>query len=270
MSGYVLAYRAAWTHEIFNDFLEAAIWNFLFQNAFWEDGVRNFNGTIIPLKRGQIAITPRYIAQGFRISERGARSVIQKLEKAGMLTTKPTNKATIITICNYEKFQGFEKTDDTTEREQVTNRARTTGANKNQDKQENKVNNILTPPRPKKSASSASIEKPDDIPPDIWADWVKHRQAKKASISPTVIDHLRTQGMTLGWPLAEVMREQINRNWQGFKADWILREQQAPRASGQHMTNQQRVNNEWHEAAQRVRDANNRAAQTGDNDAIPY
>ena len=265
MSGYVLAYRTAWTHEIFNDFLEAAIWNFLFQNAFWEDGVRNFNGTIIPLKRGQIAITPRYIAQGFRISERGARNVIQKLEKCGMIETKATNKATIITICNYDKFQGFEKTEEQPNGKQAENRGRPKDANKNQDKQDkqgNIFNADATPKTPLK-------KRPEDVPPEIWDDWLRHRKEKRAPTSGTIIDHLRTQGGILGWPLSEVMREQINRNWQGFKADWILRDQQSPRASGQ-MSNQQRVNEEWRQAHQNVRRMNEKAAETGDFNDIPY
>lgn len=126
-NGYCLAYRKAWTHDAFADLLEAAIWNYLYQNAFYEDGERNFNGTIIKLKRGQIAITPRFLAKGFRITESNARRVIEKLIRLKSVEKQTTTKATIITICNYDKFQASRKTND----EQTANRPRTDRANNN-------------------------------------------------------------------------------------------------------------------------------------------
>jgi len=63
--GWVYAYRKAWTHPAFNNLREAAIWNFLYQNAFWEDGDRNFNGYTFQLKRGQIVVSISFLAKGF-------------------------------------------------------------------------------------------------------------------------------------------------------------------------------------------------------------
>lgn len=137
--GYCKAYRNAWTHEAFSDLREAAIWNFLYQNAFWEDGQRIFNGKVFDLKRGQIVVSISFLSKGFSISERGARTVIQKLEKLQMLTTQTTNKATIITICNYNKFQSFEKTDD----EQSENNPRANRqTNRDNNKEINKLNKL--------------------------------------------------------------------------------------------------------------------------------
>lgn len=147
-TGYVLAFREVWRHPVFKDFLEAAIWNFLYQNAFWKDGERNFNGITYSLKRGQIVVSPRFIALGFRISERVARNVIQKLEKHEMVSCTTSNKGTIITICNYDKFQCFEKTECQTTGKQGKKSSQTKGANKNTDNTDifntdNTDNNII-------------------------------------------------------------------------------------------------------------------------------
>lgn len=130
-NGYCLAYRKAWNHDAFNDLLEAAIWNFLYQNAFYEDGDRTFNGVVYYLKRGQIATTPRFIAKGFRITESNARRVIQKLIKLKSIETQTTTKATIITICNYDKYQLSLKTNDDQSDNQTKNKRKTNDANNN-------------------------------------------------------------------------------------------------------------------------------------------
>lgn len=155
-SGYARAYRNTWSHEIFSDFLEAAIWNYLYQNAFWKDGYKTVNGTVFEVKRGQIVVTARFLANGFRITERVVRYVIQKLEKHEMVSVKTTNKASVITICNYDKFQCFEKTEGKQDVNQTENGCKTKGANK---KEDNKINNIIHPHTPS-----------DDFQ-DFWEGW---------------------------------------------------------------------------------------------------
>lgn len=109
--GWVIAYRKSWTHPAFNNLREAAIWNFLYQNAFWEDGNRNFNGYTFNLKRGQIVVSISFLANGFGMTEKAVRVVIQKIEKLGMITVLGASRGTIITICNYDKYQQNEKTE---------------------------------------------------------------------------------------------------------------------------------------------------------------
>ena len=128
--GFVYAYRGAWTHPAFNNLREAAIWNFLYQNAFWQDGDRNFNDHTFHLKRGQIVVSVSFLAKGFGMTDKGVRVVIQKLEKLGMVGIQGANKGTIITICNYEKYQANQKTEGEQEGKQRANRGQTEGDNK--------------------------------------------------------------------------------------------------------------------------------------------
>ncbi len=141
-SGWVYAYRKAWTHPAFNNLREAAIWNFLYQNAFWEDGERNFNGHTFLLKRGQIVVSISFLAKGFCMSDKGVRVVIQKLEKLGMLVKQGANKGTIITICNYDDFQKKEKTKGEQEGKRGANEGQTRGDNNNEGNEINEINEI--------------------------------------------------------------------------------------------------------------------------------
>lgn len=129
--GYCYAYRNAWAHPAFNNLREAAIWNFLYQNAFWEDGERNFNGQTYLLKRGQIVVSMSFLAKGFCMTEKGVRVVIQKLEKLGMVVKQGANKGTILTICNYEEYQAVKKPKGEQKGNQRANRGRTEGDNNN-------------------------------------------------------------------------------------------------------------------------------------------
>ena len=165
-NGYILAYRSAWHHEVFNDLLEAAIWNYLFQNAFWKDGIKNMNGTVFHLKRGQIVTAPRYLAKGFRVSERVARNVIQKLEKCGMVVTQKTNKGTIITICNYDKFQTFKKTKDAQDVNQEAIKRQSKDANKN------KINKI----KEDKEVNITRAKKIDALSVNDVSDWLEQKR----------------------------------------------------------------------------------------------
>jgi len=141
-NGWVYAYRKAWTHPAFNNLREAAIWNFLYQNAFWEDGERNFNGHTFLLKRGQIVISISFLAKGFCMTEKGVRVVIQKLEKLGMLVKQGANKGTIITICNYDDFQAKEKTKGEHKGKRGANKGQTKGDNNNESNESNESNEV--------------------------------------------------------------------------------------------------------------------------------
>lgn len=208
-NGFVLAYRSAWSHPAFKDLREAAIWNFLYQNAFWKDGERHFNGHTFQLKRGQIVVSVSFLAKGFGMTEKGVRVVIQKLEKLGMLGIQGANRGSIITICNYDKFQSFGQTEGEQEGKQRANRGQTEGENKKQitNKTKKERNNIP--------------DKPDYIPDQLWDDFLKIRKSKKSPLTETALNGIMKQADKAGWTLEQVLTECCERSWQSFKADWV-------------------------------------------------
>lgn len=161
--GYCKAYRKAWAHPAFKDLRESAIWNFLYQNAFYEDGERCFNEYTFQLKRGQIVVSISFLAKGFGMTEKGVRVVIQKLEKLGMLVKQGTSKGTIITICNYNKFQDLQKTKGEPEGKRGANEGQTKGENKNEGM--------------KKGSNEVSIYDQNFL--DIWEVWPRKRRGNK-------------------------------------------------------------------------------------------
>jgi hypothetical protein len=65
---------------------------------------------------------------------------------------------------------------------------------------------------------------PSQPGPTVLADWCAHRKAKRAPISETVLASFGAQlhrAAEMGWTVDECLTECMNRNWQGFKAEWL-------------------------------------------------
>lgn len=60
----------------------------------------------ISLKRGQIAVTRRDLARKWDIGEMKLRCLLDKLEQAGYIRKETSRQYTIITVCDYDKYQG--------------------------------------------------------------------------------------------------------------------------------------------------------------------
>lgn len=68
------------------------------------------------------------------------------------------------------------------------------------------------------------VEKPEDVSEEAWQGWVALRQKKQATVTELVISTLRKEADLLGWTLEQAMSESCLRNWQGFKASWVINE----------------------------------------------
>lgn len=70
--------------------------------------------------------------------------------------------------------------------------------------------------------SSFSIPRPEDVPEQLWADFVTHRKAKKAPVTETVIKRTRSQAAQCGMSLSDALEMTVTRGWQGFEARYVL------------------------------------------------
>lgn len=65
----------------------------------------------ITVERGQLVTSRSILARETGLSEREVRTAVSKLEKSDFLTSRATSSYTIVTICNYEKYQSPETVD---------------------------------------------------------------------------------------------------------------------------------------------------------------
>lgn len=54
-------------------------------------------------------------------------------------------------------------------------------------------------------------------------DWLRIRKAKKAPLTPTAWDAVKREAVLLGMSPAEAVKHAAENNWQGFRADWVLK-----------------------------------------------
>lgn len=109
--GWFLLHRAVWDSpdfkpEPFSE-REAFIWSV--SQAAFEPHLQWFNGVRLQVQRGQFATSTRKLAKAFKWSEKRVRSFIGRMETGGNWTHQSPQEAphhaTLITVCNYERFQ---------------------------------------------------------------------------------------------------------------------------------------------------------------------
>ncbi len=76
---------------------------------------------------------------------------------------------------------------------------------------------------PKTSAQGACI-RPDEIPEQVWNDFLKIRKAKRAPLTDTALDGIRSEAEKAGYSLTQALETCCRRGWQGFEAAWVTNE----------------------------------------------
>lgn len=77
-------------------------------------------------------------------------------------------------------------------------------------------------PEVKKARKSAAVvERPDDVEPQTWSDFLDHRRRKRANVTLTALDGIRSQARAAGWTMEAALVEMVQRGWVGFNADWV-------------------------------------------------
>ena len=65
----------------------------------------------ITIERGQLVTSRSMLARETGLSEREVRTAVSKLEKSDFLTSRATSSYTVVTICNYERYQSSDNTE---------------------------------------------------------------------------------------------------------------------------------------------------------------
>lgn len=94
---------------------------------------------------------------------------------------------------------------------------------------------------PKKNLKQIDFSKWPELPSEeVWSDYKDFKKAKKNPLNQSVINLMASELKKLvvaGWSVDAALAEQMQRGWQGLKADWILKNDQ--RASGGYQSAQQ-------------------------------
>lgn len=100
----------------------------------------------ITVRRGQIVVGRKELALETGLTEQTIRTCILKLKSTNEITTKSTNKYTIVTIVKYEQYQHDERKSTSKTTSESTNEQPTTNQQLTTNNNGNNVNNIFTVP----------------------------------------------------------------------------------------------------------------------------
>lgn len=126
--GFVKIYRSTFTHPAFSSLAEVGAWAFLISEASWKPETRRYKDRVIELERGQLTLSTRDFASEAGWSEPKVRRFLKKLENQRMIRRTCETGVNVITICNYEKYQGHDSDSGAGPTHQATQDRRTTDA----------------------------------------------------------------------------------------------------------------------------------------------
>ena len=103
--GYFFVYRKLFEHELGQNPLIVALWVRLLAEASWEDREIWWDGKAISIKRGQFITSILKLSQWLGVSRGTTKRHLNALQMIQQIDIKTTNKYTVITIRNYDKYQ---------------------------------------------------------------------------------------------------------------------------------------------------------------------
>ena len=117
----------------------------------------------ILIKRGQIVTSVATISEETKLSTQQVRTSLNRLKSTNEITSKTTNRFTLVTVCKYESYQLYEEVEQQTKQQalqqtnnkQITNKQQQLKNNKNI--RNNKKESILTNVRIDEKATDAPV-----------------------------------------------------------------------------------------------------------------
>ena len=115
MGGTVNISRNLFDSVAFRDepFTEREAWVWLVMESSWKDRSVRAGDYVTDTERGQLCHSIRYMAKAWEWSPAKAQRYLNRLQKLKMICVKTDTGVTLVTICNYNKYQSRGKAADT-------------------------------------------------------------------------------------------------------------------------------------------------------------
>src|SRR3954467_12922054 len=105
--GFFQVDRGVWSHPVFapDPFTEREAWLWLIARAAWKPNGVRVGQLFVRVERGQLAVSTRYLAEAWQWGKCSVARFLAKLIDARMIDARHGRDTTVITLCNYEKYQ---------------------------------------------------------------------------------------------------------------------------------------------------------------------
>ena len=196
-----------WTSEPFS---RPQAWVDLVMLANHRDGFFRVKGQRVDVGRGQLAWSEISLSARWHWSRGKVRRFLSELSsnKVQQIVQQKNNLTSLITIINYEQYQGDGTADGTADGQQTDSRRYT---NKN-------VKNEKNEKKKRREGISGGNGIPEWIPKDLWADFKEFRIRIKAPLTDRATKNIISELEKLreeGSDPCEVLNQSITRGWRG-------------------------------------------------------
>lgn len=109
--GFTRSYRRKWDNPVFANKQQAAVWAWMCDVAQWRPTVIGTKWGAIELRRGELVIAERVIAEDFGMHRNTLRGLLNRMVDEGMIRLIrdriPHRCGTIVSIVKYAEYQGI-------------------------------------------------------------------------------------------------------------------------------------------------------------------
>lgn len=112
MNGWIKISRELPKHWIWQDADRLKWWLDLLFMASWEDSKQLVGSRLIEIKRGQLVASISYLVKRWSVGHNTVIAFLKMLQEEKMITKSSMRNVSIITICNYEKYQATDNLSD--------------------------------------------------------------------------------------------------------------------------------------------------------------
>jgi len=226
-NGWICLHRELWKWEWYKTPYMVHLFVHLILSANHENG--RWKG--IEVKRGQCVTGRKALNKETGISERSIRTCLSRLEDTGEIVQKSTNQYTLVTICNYDRYQNiiFKNDQRPTSDRPATDQRPTTNNNENNENNEKKKNK-----KEKGDLIKGTIEDvdfsaiPTGISRETIAAFLAHRKAKKACLTQNALELTCKSAVTAseGYEITpdQAIMYAIERNWLTCRPEWLAKD----------------------------------------------
>jgi hypothetical protein len=164
--GYICLSRGALDHEFFRrkEYSEFEAWVWLLTEAAWKPRSRRVGEFVVQLNRGQLVASVRHLAEVWGWSKGRVERFVNRLKTETMVGTLSETGITVITICNYDKYQSAQEKNGTATDQEPGQQWDTDGDNTEEIKPLKKLDRGASAP----DAEKKSRKKPARPMPDIF------------------------------------------------------------------------------------------------------
>lgn len=204
MSGWIKLHRKLTEWEWYDDPIVWRVYSHLLLTVNYKPS--RYRGHELPV--GSRVFGRFAYAEEVGLSEGQVRRAIDKLKSTGEVTIKPTNKFSIISVTNWEIYQADDQQND----QQAVSKRPTSDQQATTSKEGKKE---------RKKESNKAVQRPDDVPSELWSDFLAHRRSQRATLTLTALKGFEREAAKANLPLHQAIQISIERGWRGFKADWV-------------------------------------------------